>query len=251
MRKNRLAFCTALKDRFSSLLVTLPENIINISQGCSILVVDYNSKSNSGERWILSNYFDEIQSGKLVVFRVTDDVDWAAPRAKNLAHRLADADYLFNLDCDNFISRLDVSALLEVAAMNIPCHQWHPGYEGTYGRIGIPASTFYALGGYDEGMLPMGYQDADLILRASSYHRGRVNLGWNDSPRPIDRDKPKLFAYGKDDDFFEKINDWNFKRSILRNELSGIIIKDSFSSFRGRLNGSEISIDGFNNFKQT
>lgn len=245
MQNSRLAFCTAIKDRYNSLVITLPENIAKIPQDCCICVVDYASKSDAGERWMLNTFAEEIRLGKLIVFRVTNEIDWSSPKAKNLAHRLVHSDYMVNLDCDNFISRLDVKIFLNIAVKKIPSHQCSSQFLGTYGRIGIPSDTFYAIGGYDEGMLPMGYQDVDLLTRASSYHGGHARLSWNDSPPPIDHDKPKLFAYAKDDKFFEDINTLNMKRAMLRKEMSGIVIKDSFSSFRGRLNGRQCSIDGF------
>ncbi len=40
---------------------------------------------------------------------------------------------------------------------------------GTYGRIGLTAKSFWALGGYDEGLKPVGYQDVDLVKRARAF----------------------------------------------------------------------------------
>ena len=245
MKTKKLAFCTAVKDRFGSLAATLPENISRLTDQCCISVVDYSSKSDSGEKWILSEFSGEIKSGRLSFFRVTDDLDWSAPRAKNLAHRLASAGYLFNLDSDNFISQEDVNVFLNVARKGIPCHQCVAQGPGTFGRIGLPSDTFYAIGGYDESMLPMGYQDADLLRRAVTYHGGCARLSWNYAPMPVDNEKSKLFSYGKSDSFYEEMNYFNSKRSALREELSGIVIKDSFASYRGRLNGTYLTVDGF------
>ena len=245
MKKKRLGFCTTVRDRFNSLVITLPENISNIPEGCCICVVDYASKSCAGEHWMLNNYSNEIMLGKLIVFRVTNDIDWSAPKAKNLAHRLVNAEYMVNLDCDNFISELDVKDFLCMAERNIPCQQFCSQFPGSYGRIGIPSDTFYAIGGYDEGMLPMGYQDADLLFRATSYHRSCAQIDWNNSHPPVDIQKPKLHAYGRDNKFFESINAFNRQRCFLRKRLAGILIKDSFASYRGRLNGEEVVLDGF------
>ena len=244
----KLAFCTTVRDRFNSLICTLPSNIEKLPQNCCICVVDYGSKSDAGERWLLEQYSSEVRSGRLIVFRVNNDLDWSAPKAKNLAHRLVSSEYMFNLDCDNFISDQDVSCILNMASEKLPCQQFCPEAQGSYGRIGVPSETFYHLGGYDEGMLPMGYQDVDFWVRATQYHGMRGEIGWSSAHLPLDIDKPKLFAFGMDDNVFEEMNVLNQKRSLLRRQISGIVIKDSFSSYRGRLNGNEVTFDGFGKF---
>ncbi|MEC8811532.1 MAG: hypothetical protein VXY23_09480 [Pseudomonadota bacterium] len=39
-------------------------------------------------------------------------------------------------------------------------------FNGTYGHIGLPATLFHYLGGYDESLPPMGGQDKNLLWRA-------------------------------------------------------------------------------------
>ena len=45
-------------------------------------------------------------------------------------------------------------------------HHNHPKDMGTVGRITMPLVVFIYIGGYGEEMLPCGYQDQDLVLRA-------------------------------------------------------------------------------------
>ena len=40
-----------------------------------------------------------------------------------------------------------------------------PSVLGTTGRIGAWASTWAQMRGYDESLLPMGYEDSDLLVR--------------------------------------------------------------------------------------
>lgn len=88
-------------------------------------------------------------------------------KAKNLGHRLASADYVFNLDADNYITEGDVESILHAASLGAVCHQFSGTYgDGSHGRIGLPKTKFLELGGYDEAFLPMGYQDVDLLNRA-------------------------------------------------------------------------------------
>ena len=46
-------------------------------------------------------------------------------------------------------------------------HHWSRSWsDGTFGRIALRASSWLALGGYDEALLGMGWQDIDLLVRA-------------------------------------------------------------------------------------
>ena len=74
---------------------------------------------------------------------------------------------LFNLDADNYLSRLTlpmVSATL--AAEPEAClHNWSTHDDGSCGRVALRAATWVALGGYDESFAPASWQDLDLLMR--------------------------------------------------------------------------------------
>ena len=44
---------------------------------------------------------------------------------------------------------------------------WNPK-NGNFGRIAITKNKFDEIGGYDQSLLPMGYQDWDIIKRAEA-----------------------------------------------------------------------------------
>ena len=83
---------------------------------------------------------------------------------------------LVNCDSDNlpskkFFTYLSSRHALMCDAQNL---EWprltgvsfrHPGATSTTGRICLSALVFLRLGGYDQAMLPMGYQDVDLTIR--------------------------------------------------------------------------------------
>ncbi len=45
-------------------------------------------------------------------FRITDDIPWNQPGAKNLASKFSSSDWLFFLDADQFLSKVDIDLLL-------------------------------------------------------------------------------------------------------------------------------------------
>ena len=99
-------------------------------------------------------------------------------KAKNLAHFAATGDYVVNLDADNFIG--DTIKTWRRFWQDNPDTIIHgfcgKGSDGTGGRVGMAKHHFLALGGYDEDMLPMGYDDWDLIHRAEAYGLDFIGL---------------------------------------------------------------------------
>lgn len=246
----RISFCTTVCDRLDSLKKTLPENLAAINDYCEICLVDFNSKSDPVAEWVQTQFPSELSNGSLKFLVVMDDVSWSAPHAKNLAHRLATSPYMVNIDADNYISKEDVCTFLAVARRGVPLQQElfdGVGGNGTCGRIGLSAETFYDLGGYDEGMLPMGFQDLDLLRRAIKHVGASAFIAWNNAtPLPVDADVSKLRAYSDQTaSLWSEMNELNIRRSMLRERVMGIRINGSFSSYNGVLNGNNVSVGGF------
>ena len=246
----QISFCTTVCDRLGSLKKTLPVNLLAINDFCEICLVDFNSKSDPIAEWVEAQFSAELSNGSLRFFAVLDDVPWSAPHAKNLAHRLSTTPYMVNIDADNYLSKEDVRTFLAVARRGLPLQQElfdGVGGNGTCGRIGLSSETFYDLGGYDEGMLPMGFQDLDLLHRATKHKGARACIAWNDStPLPVDNDVNKLQSFSdKSASLWSEINEFNIRRSALRERLMGIRISSSFASYKGDLNGKRVSVDGF------
>lgn len=180
----RISFCTSCCNRTHYLQQTLQHNLQQIAgTDHQIIVVDYGS---SDDLQLFMQHFHRHENLK---FYSIDTDDWHMSKAKNAAHAAADGDILFNLDCDNFISKKLISHVetvmseqpncifhnadcpageptdLDYTTASILPDMWSHG-DGTGGRIALKAENFFMLGGYDESLEVMGYQDNDLISRA-------------------------------------------------------------------------------------
>jgi hypothetical protein len=168
----RISFCTACMNRCYQLKETLPRNLELIAEwpDVEIVVLNYNS-SDGMHDWMTSNYgHNPSRFPQLTYARQRSALRFHAPRAKNLAHKIASGDVLVNLDADNFIGR-SVEILRErfLSSEADVVHLWSGIWgDGTYGRIALRRTAFYELGGYDEAFFPVGHQDCDLLMRASA-----------------------------------------------------------------------------------
>jgi len=124
--------------------------------------------------WIAENYRYELEKGFLSYY-YCDMKYWHSSIAKNTAHKLGRGEYLVNLDCDNFCGIRGGEWVLKKiggsgGSSDIIIHM-HNGEKGsgTFGRIGISKRIFEEIGGYDESLMPMGYQDNDLIERCKLF----------------------------------------------------------------------------------
>lgn len=254
-----ISFCVTCRNRLWQLKETLAHNLGHLRDEHEISLVDYGSTDGLGE-WVWSNFRSQIESGRLRFFEVTNPVHWSSPRAKNLAHRIAAGDYLFNLDADNWIVAQDVALVQKAAELGVPCHQTtrvegRPVTaivgNGTYGRIGMPRELFMDLGGYDESMLPMGGQDFNLLERLR--HLG-LKIGHLPSPQkaPVQNTYEQKMAEvggaleGDARSAFTELNKLNIAFARARTKHEGPRLLGGFASFRGRLNGKPVTIDGFN-----
>jgi hypothetical protein len=166
-----IGFATACMNRRWQLEKTLAGNLEVLADTRHVVALcDYNSADELGA--LVQGLSRFIRRGTLRYFHTTDPSSFHMSVAKNTAHRLAisaGADVVFNLDADNFISP-DTIAAVERAFLDDPdtcLHNWDlDRTSGTCGRVALPASRWKELGGYDETLLPMGWQDVDLLYRA-------------------------------------------------------------------------------------
>ena len=134
-----LTFCTTSRNRLWQLKHTLRANLSAIGSH-QISLVDYGSEDEINA-WVWDNFAAEIRCGRLIYFSVENDVSWNCSKAKNLAHRIAQGDYLFNLDADNFITETEVAEIETLAREKTACRQFSRVYgDGSFGRIGLPST---------------------------------------------------------------------------------------------------------------
>jgi len=163
------SFCTTCAGRAHQLKKTLEVNAQMIAADPALewVIVNFGSKDDLHDYMMaqLSSL-----SHRIVYVRELSGRPWHSSVAKNTAHRLASGRILMNLDCDNFIG--DAVETIRLY-FNNGCRALHLGSgasrDGTGGRIVLAHELFYELGGYDETFYPMGYQDFDLLERASAF----------------------------------------------------------------------------------
>ncbi|MDC0403446.1 glycosyltransferase family 2 protein [Porticoccaceae bacterium] len=237
-----ISFCITCRNRLWQLQQTLPSNLAAISTHPNIELTLVDFGSNDGlDEWVWQHFGDAIAQGKLRFFQVEGRPVWNCARAKNLAHRIAKGSYLFNLDADNFIQASDIQAIEQAANDNRVVHQWSGQFgDGTPGRIGLPSSLFFALGGYDEGMLAMGMQDIDLLHRCERTGHQPLRIAAPEQPAVSNTLEEKMrecqpVLSGKEN-LYHRMLEHNRERSALRLELHGPVIEDNFAPISGKLN---------------
>ena len=182
----KISLCTTCMGRAHHLKKTLPQNIRDnpptaVTQ-IEFIVLNYNSRDDL-DSWMLSTMSPHIKSGRIRYFKTNEPKYFDVSHAKNIAHVAAVGDVLCNLDADNYLGRgfctlLDDEfsknphAILHFfagATRNSPASfDWkiRSDQNSTFGRICLRRKDFLALGGYDETIGPMLFEDWDLINRA-------------------------------------------------------------------------------------
>lgn len=209
----KLSFCITHKNRFEYLKKTLFHNLednwenrINIE----FVLMDFH-ESDDVLHWVKENFLREIQQGYLKYFRAKME-GWSASVAKNTAHYVAKGDILTNLDCDNFTGKDGGKFVLDQyfrEESNLMLWQFSRiRRDGSYGRMSFYQKTFHDLGGYDEGLMEMGFQDNDLMLRALKMGVKRIECNNKLYSKAIKHEKYKPLKMS-----FRRMERWNKARS--------------------------------------
>ncbi|GHT86555.1 hypothetical protein FACS18947_6480 [Bacteroidia bacterium] len=131
------------------------------------VLVDFGS-TDGLQDWVKNNFKADISTGYLKYYYTEGLPFWHASIAKNTAHLLANHKIIVNLDCDNYTGRNGGKFVIQQFVKQgngIVFHQLAEMLDGSYGRISLGKDNFLKVGGYDETLEPMGYEDADLLLR--------------------------------------------------------------------------------------
>ena len=190
----KIVMCLTTYCRTSQLKAALPINLAcswGIRDRVIWVLADMNDEDESSTllAWLDRSVAASLVLGQLsVVRRAGPWSGWHACYAKNTSHMagihiastLLESRppnvILVNCDSDNLPSKKFFTYLLGRHALmcDVQDLEWpklpgvsfrHPGATSTTGRICLPALVFLRLGGYDQAMLPMGYQDVDLTIR--------------------------------------------------------------------------------------
>jgi hypothetical protein len=164
MEEKLISYCTTCCNRLWQLALTLPDNLKSLKENEELILVNYGSTDNLN-RYIQSSKLclEFIENKKLIYAEVLDVKTYHCSKAKNIAHRLGNGNFLVNLDADNF--NFEINDKIQ-KYKDKKCLIYFGNGGDTCGRIAIEKNGFYGIGGYDESFMPMGFQDIDLILRA-------------------------------------------------------------------------------------
>ena len=212
-QRPKLSFCITHKDRFEYLQKTLLQNLKDNEEdrlNIEFILMDFH-ESDEVMHWIREIFPKEIGQGYLKYFRAKIQ-GWSAPLAKNTAHYVASGSILTNLDCDNFTGREGGRFVLEQyykEESNLMLWQFsRVRRDGSYGRMSFYQQAFEDLGGYDEGLLEMGFQDNDLMLRALKMGVKRIERNDKLYNKAIKHEKYKPAQMS-----FRSMERWNKARS--------------------------------------
>ena len=182
-----LSFCITCMNRFKYIKKTLLQNLNdNKNSKIEVILVDFNSNDGLKD-YVESNL--EIQhyiKNKQLKYIFYEKLKyWHASIAKNISHNYATGKILVNLDCDNYIGKNGGDFVIKQfneKGFNIVLSQSKEIFgSGTAGRISISKENFKKLGGYNESFYPMGYQDTDLICRATKLGLHHFNISFNNN----------------------------------------------------------------------
>jgi len=171
----KIAFCTTCKGRLPHLIETLPKNIQDNKDylDCIFVVVDYGYDLEI-QQYMLSNFAQEIDLGRVVFYSYPLSGKFKMAHAKNMAHRLGiqhGADILVNMDADNFTGEGFAQYLADSFEQNGPdSFMWSKMVlgvlpRGISGRIVVTREAFLKAGGYDEKYAAWGRDDKDFNER--------------------------------------------------------------------------------------
>ena len=159
-------FASHIYNRAYQLKETLGVNLgFLLSTPHKLVLVDY--KSNDDIEQVIEPYLNHPN----LVYKKIDEVYHIAV-AKNKASLLIGSDYIFNLDCDNFISQ----ELIKFIESNYDKAIFSVGRPNTShgGRIGLPAIMFKAIGGYPVLKQRMMVEDLGLYKKIKLFYSNHL-----------------------------------------------------------------------------
>lgn len=169
----KLSYCTTCYNRLWQIAKTLPYNTQYLKcYEVELVIVAYNDDSILP--FLQANYADYLNDGRIRVIEHTEDKifsdgsHWSCGYVKDIAHRQAIGDVLFNLDADNFIDNELHETLLTLPVNTLLItkqSEWLP--DGRSGRIGCHKSDYGKIYYRDKGR----NDDGDFMLQA---HLARI-----------------------------------------------------------------------------
>lgn len=163
-----LSYCTTCHARLWQLAQTLPHNLAYTKAGeVDICIVAYND--DSVLPFIQTHYAEYLKDGRIKVLEhhedkiFADGTRFSCGYVKDIAHRFATGEVLFNLDADNFIEDNLQATLLTLPPNTMLITkqaEWQP--DGRSGRIGLHKADYGKIRYQDKGR----NDDGEIMLQA-------------------------------------------------------------------------------------
>ena len=189
----KISFCTTCKGRLWQLKQTLFKNIEQLDENSEIILLDYQSPDDL-KKYIFQNFQKELENGKLKYYSILEDYAYSSAYAKNVIHKLATGDILFNLDADNYIYNGLLFDLRQLNDNQLLLLRLGNENEGILGRIGYTKNTFYKLNGYNENIVGMKGDDGDLRIRAFNLGISVITASYRVSAIQNSREQKELYV---------------------------------------------------------
>ena len=220
----KISICSQIKNRLYQFSKAFLKNIETLEkyQDVEWIIVDCGSSDR------ISDYIEEyLEKYSFVKYYQALDFKYSIPVAKNFASRLSTGDYVFNLDCDNYLD--NIIDEIKSTDQGVHCHEY---LKGSHGRIGMSKEIFIKIGGYDENFYPAGVHDNDIMLRVNCFDYKFKNIPSITSPvSNSKKDTVKDFGDRIDWETMVKYNEiimrYNEKKKIF-NPNNGIFTPCSF-----------------------
>lgn len=172
-RAPKLSFCITSKNRIHQIQKTLLRNLEDNKELIGLvdfILVDFGS-TDGLKKWVKEQCAEYLGNGLLKYYYTEKLPYWHTSTAKNTAHCLASGEIVVNLDGDNYTGYQGGLFVINQFHENRPIvlHQFSGTYkDGSCGRIAVKQSDFMKIGGYDEQLEAVSYQDIDLLDRLTA-----------------------------------------------------------------------------------
>lgn len=185
IRNHKISFCFVVMNRLYQLKQTLSVNIRDNESYPFIefIILDYNSSDGLGD-WIAGNFFNYIESKKLVYYRTNEPNQFNHSHSKNIVFKLATGDIVCNINADHFTGRnfaqyvnKQFSDCSEIVLTPIDFHRSNKNFrpaKDVFGKVCVKKTDFLRVRGFDERMTGYGFEDWDFINRLEFANVKRV-----------------------------------------------------------------------------
>lgn len=164
-----ISICTTCMDRLEDLKQTYIKNIEDNKDYPNIefVLLNYNSHDDL-DTWVYRELDPYDKTGIFCYYHVDWPKYYSMAHSRNVAFKLATGDIVCSVDGDHFINKGFAAKINELANTLGPKTIFVKSEQKNRGRIAMFKKDFLDIGGYDEEIKDYGFEDRDLLYRASA-----------------------------------------------------------------------------------